>query len=67
MKRHQWNSDDACKECGLQRSGYTGGRSGATNYYAADGRALRSAGPCIPGPPMLVETALRRAAARAGQ
>jgi hypothetical protein len=65
--RHTWNRDDACTKCGLYRSGYQGGHTGSMTYYTADGQVTRYAGHCIPVPPMLVETALRRAAAKAGR
>lgn len=65
--RHTWNEHDACTKCGLYRSGYSGGRTGSTTYYSADGQVTRRAGHCGPVPPMLVETALRRAAAKAGK
>jgi hypothetical protein len=69
MARHSWNADDACVQCGLYRSGFQGGRTGSLTYYSAAGSVRRHAGPCTPMPPMLVETALRRAAAtrNAGQ
>lgn len=63
--RHTWNEHDACSQCGLFRAGYSGGRTGSTTYYTADGTVTRRAGSCVPGPPMQVETALRRAEARA--
>lgn len=65
--RHDWNENDACNACGMQRSGHSGGRTGSMNYYTADGNITRRAGPCIPGPPMQVESALRRAEARRGK
>ena len=65
MSRHRWNEDDACTKCGLYRSGYSSGRTGSLTYYSADGAISRRAGNCVSMPPMLVETALRRAAARA--
>lgn len=67
MKRHKWNDDDACVNCGTVRSGCSAGRTGSMNYYTADGAFRTRAGSCVPPSPMLVETALRRAAARNGR
>jgi len=66
-QRHKWNEDDCCTQCGLYRSGYGGGRTGSMKYLTADGGVRSRAGNCTPMPPMLVETALRRSAARAGR
>ena len=46
--RHQWNDRDFCKRCGLRRSGYSGGRTGAIAYYTMDGSVKRRAGMCVP-------------------
>jgi hypothetical protein len=51
----------------MQRMGYAGGYTGSTTYYTADGSIKHRAGPCVPGPPMLIETAKRRAEARSGK
>ena len=63
--RHRWNEHDACTGCGMVRNGYSGGRTGQMTYYSADGQVRSRAGGCTPVSPMLVETALRRAAAKA--
>lgn len=67
MTRHRWNENDACINCGIARSGYGGGRTGRMTYYIAEGDVKFHAGNCVPGSPMLVETALRRAAAKQGR
>jgi len=64
MMRHHWNEHDCCTVCGLFRSGCSAGRTGFLTYYAANGATSHRAGPCTPKSPMLVETALRRAATR---
>jgi len=57
MKRHTWNKGPVCSACGTIRSS-------TPLYYSADGVRSCTAGPCIPGSPMQVESALRRAAAK---
>jgi hypothetical protein len=61
--RHRWNENNACTRCGLFRDGFSGGRTGHLTYYSAEGFVRLKAGPCILGIPLLIETALRRAAA----
>jgi len=62
--RHKWNDHDACVKCGTVRSGYGGGRTGQLTYYTAYGVAQSRAPACVPPSPILLETALRRAAAK---
>lgn len=46
--RHQWGPNDACRRCGLRRSGYSGGRTGSMSYTPLHGPVRARAGRCLP-------------------